>query len=57
MSLLSAGEDVLILDLRSKGSYNSSDMRIKGDMRIAPDDLKDKMHLLPLGKQIITYCT
>ena len=57
MASLERGDDVLILDLRSSGAYNASDSRIKGDMRIAPDELKEKMYLLPMGRQIVTYCT
>jgi len=57
MSRMSAGEKIFILDVRSKGAYEAGDIRIKGDYRIAPDDLLDRMYELPMGMAIVTYCT
>ncbi len=54
---MKVGKKVLILDIRSKGAYESMDIRIKGDKRIAPDDLEARMYELPMGTEIITYCT
>lgn len=51
------GEDILILDVRTGGSYNSSKVKIKGAVRMDPyaaDAWADK---LPKDKEIITYCT
>jgi len=57
MARMEAGEKILILDIRSKGAYEGGDIRIKGDVRIAPDDLLDRMYELPMGTEIVTYCT
>ncbi len=57
MSRMESGEKILILDIRSKGAYEAGDIRIKGDFRIAPDDLMDRMYELPMGTAIVTYCT
>lgn len=57
MARMEAGEKILILDIRSKGAYEAGDIRIKGDFRIAPDDLLNRMYELPMGTSIITYCT
>ncbi len=54
---MEAGHKILILDVRSKGAYEAMDIRIKGDKRIAPDDLEARMYELPMGTEIITYCT
>jgi len=57
MSRMEAGEKILILDVRSKGAYEAGDIRIKGDFRIAPDDFEARMYELPMGAEIVTYCT
>ena len=57
MEKIEAGERVVILDVRSRGAYDSSDVRIKGDMRIAPDELAERAWELPMGAEIVTYCT
>ncbi len=57
MARMDRGEKIVILDIRSKGAYEAGDIRIKGDIRIAPDDLESRMYELPMGTEIITYCT
>ena len=54
---LDRGEKVVILDVRSRSSYGASDVIIKGALRIAPDELNDRAAELPLGREIVTYCT
>ncbi len=51
------GEDVLILDVRTGGSYSGSTVKIKGAMRFAPNDVEVWSKNLPKNKEIITYCT
>jgi len=57
MARMEAGEKIVIVDLRSKGAYEAGDIRIKGDIRIAPDELESRMYELPMGAEIVTYCT
>jgi len=57
MAKIARGEKVVIIDLRSRGAYDHSDIRIKGDIRIAPDEPPDKLYMLPVSGEIITYCT
>lgn len=57
MAEVERGEKVLIVDLRSRGAYRSSPIRIKGDLRIAPDELEGKLYTLPMSGEIVTYCT
>ena len=51
------GEDILILDVRTGASYNGSNVKIKGAMRFAPNDVDAWSKNLPKDKEIITYCT
>ncbi len=51
------GERIVILDARSRGAYEASGHRIKGDKRIAPDEIIERARELPMGAEIIAYCT
>ncbi len=51
------GERIVIIDARSGGAYDHSDLRIRGDKRIAPDEIIERARELPMGVEIITYCT
>lgn len=54
---LDRGEPVVILDVRSDGAYRSSKVRIKGAVRMDYSDLSARSAQLPMGREIITYCT
>lgn len=49
------GEKIVILDTR--WSYDSSKVKIKGAIRIAPNEVETRYKELPRDKEIITYCT
>ena len=51
------GERIVVIDARSSGAYDHSEFKIKGDIRIAPDELIERARELPMGAEIITYCT
>ncbi|TAN59791.1 hypothetical protein EPN18_09805 [bacterium] len=51
------GEDVIIIDARSPGSYNGSSSRIKGDIRIPFSDINAMVDKLPNDKEVAVYCT
>lgn len=51
------GEDILILDVRTGGSYGGSKVKIKGAVRMSPDTADIWYKDLPKNKEIITYCT
>lgn len=57
MKRIEAGANIMLLDLRSRGAYDNSDVKIKGAVRIAPDELPAKLHQIPFGKEIVTFCT
>ncbi len=48
---------VLIVDVRSHGYYDSGTSRIKGSIRIEPNNLEDEIKNLPKDKDIYLYCT
>jgi len=54
---LNAGEDLIILDVRSHGYYDSSAQRIRGSMRFEPNKFNDAVKSLPKDKLIFLYCT
>jgi len=48
---------LLVVDVRSHGYYESGSQRIKGSIRIEPNNLKEEVKLLPKDKDIYVYCT
>jgi len=54
-AMLDRGEDVVILDVRSEGSYESSDLRIKGDIRMPLTELEKRYGELPKNSLIVAY--
>jgi membrane protein DedA with SNARE-associated domain len=48
---------VLIVDVRSHGYYDSGSGRIKGSIRIEPNNLEEEIKHLPKDKDIYLYCT
>ena len=55
-----ASEDagrVLIVDVRSHGYYDSGAARIKGSIRIEPNNLEEEIKNIPKDKDIYLYCT
>jgi membrane protein DedA with SNARE-associated domain len=48
---------VLIADVRSHGYYNAGAERIRGSIRIEPNNLDDEFKNLPKDKDIYLYCT
>lgn len=54
---LAQREKIVIIDARTGGSYSTSPWKIKGDIRIAPDEISVKAKNLLKGALIVTYCT
>jgi membrane protein DedA with SNARE-associated domain len=48
---------VLIVDVRSHGYYDGGSARIKGSIRIEPNNLEEEIKILPREKDIYLYCT
>jgi rhodanese-related sulfurtransferase len=51
-----AGEEVVILDVR-RGSWERSDVKIKGAVRMELQDVLAPDAPLPRGAAIVAYCT
>jgi membrane protein DedA with SNARE-associated domain len=50
-------ENILLVDVRSHGYYDAGTSRIKGSIRIEPNNLTEEIKGLPLEKEIYLYCT
>lgn len=50
-------EPVIILDVRSEGSYESSDKKIKGSTRMLTDQIESRLKEIPQDRVVVTYCT
>ncbi len=53
---MEAGEPVTVLDVR-RASYDESDVKVAGAVRIEPDALEQEYRRLPQGPRVVTYCT
>jgi membrane protein DedA with SNARE-associated domain len=49
--------DLLIVDVRSHGYYDSQAERIRGSIRLEPNNLADEAERFPKDKDIYLYCT
>jgi membrane protein DedA with SNARE-associated domain len=55
-----ASEDkdkILLMDVRSHGYYDAGTSRIKGSIRLEPNNLKEELQNIPKDKDIYVYCT
>jgi len=50
------GEDLVLLDVRTQ-SWQESDVKARGALRISPDEIESRYTELPKGKEIVAYCT
>lgn len=55
--LTEEADGVLIVDVRSHGYYDIGAERIKGSIRIEPNNLAEEIKNLPKDKDIYLYCT
>lgn len=49
--------NVIVADVRSHGYYDSAAQRIKGSIRLEPNNLAEELKNLPKDKAIYLYCT
>jgi membrane protein DedA with SNARE-associated domain len=49
--------NVVLVDVRSHGYYDAKSMRIKGSLRVEPNNLSEELKNLPKDKNIYLYCT
>jgi len=50
-------DNILLADVRSHGYYDAGAARIKGSIRIEPNNLDKELESLPKDKDIYVYCT
>jgi sodium/hydrogen antiporter len=57
--LRGSGEDVVVLDVRTEKSYDASDLRAKGALRVPPDRVVESAASLALPRNawLAAYCT
>ena len=48
---------VFIIDSRSQGSYDGSEIKIKGALRIPADEIESRLNEIPRDREIVVYCT
>src|SRR5579872_595233 len=49
--------NVIVVDVRSHGYYDENAARIRGSIRIEPNNLVEELRNLPKGKDVYLYCT
>ena len=54
---LAGPEPPVVLDVRSRSSYEHDRMQIPGSIRVPPDDVADWAAAQPNDRPIVTYCT
>jgi rhodanese-related sulfurtransferase len=55
-----ASEDkdkIVLVDVRSHGYYDAGAARIKGSIRLEPNNLEDELKTLSKDRDIYVYCT
>jgi rhodanese-related sulfurtransferase len=50
-------EKILLIDVRSHGYYDADTARIKGSIRIEPNNLEQELAKLPKDRDVYLYCT
>lgn len=50
------GEQIVVVDVR-RGSWDKSDEKIAGAVRIDPERLEDDWEQIPAGSNVVAYCT
>jgi membrane-bound lytic murein transglycosylase B len=54
---IAKNEPITIIDDRSQGSYEASEIQIKGSIRITVDEIQSRLKEIPRDREIVTYCT
>jgi len=56
-SKIDKGNRVVIVDVRTGASWEHSKVKIKGAIRIPYQDIANRAMEIPMGSEIVTYCT
>jgi rhodanese-related sulfurtransferase len=55
--MLTDERDIVVVDVRSHGYYESGAARIAGSIRLEPNRLSEELKNFPKDKDIYVYCT
>jgi membrane protein DedA with SNARE-associated domain/rhodanese-related sulfurtransferase len=50
-------DKIVLLDVRSHGYYDAETSRIKGSIRLEPNNLREELKSIPKDRDIYVYCT
>ena len=50
-------DNIILMDVRSHGYYDAGTARIKGSIRLEPNNLSEELKNIPKDKDIYVYCT
>ena len=56
-AMLARQAPVAVLDVRAGASYDDATMKIKGALRIPPDEVEARLKEIPRNSEVVTYCT
>ncbi|MGH7662838.1 MAG: rhodanese-like domain-containing protein [Gemmatimonadaceae bacterium] len=56
-ALMDSGHPVTFVDTRAADAWKSSNIRIKGAVRVPPDEAERNLEKVPKDRSIIAYCT
>ncbi len=56
-SMMDAGKDIFVVDLRHPFDFDSEPHSIVGALRLSPEEIELKHDLIPRDRDIILYCT
>ena len=54
---IAAGEQFTLIDTRNPQAWAESDVKARGALRIALNDLDNNLQRIPKDNPIVTYCT
>lgn len=54
---LAKNAPVFIIDSRGTSSYNDSEIKIKGAVRIPLEDIESRLSEIPRNREVVIYCT
>ncbi|MDE3179417.1 MAG: DedA family protein/thiosulfate sulfurtransferase GlpE [Acidobacteriota bacterium] len=57
MDKLRRGEQLVIVDLRSRAEFEANPDKLPGAVRLAPEDLQERAAEIPRDRDVILYCT
>jgi rhodanese-related sulfurtransferase len=56
-SRIDRGEPIFFIDSRGEQAWSSSDVKIRGAMRIPPENAASLLSKVPKDRSVVIYCT